>query len=125
MALTNPAKSLYYNAEQYYKLKEEQNNNTPKTGLLGKNNSNFMSTKISSNNGEESLALRAANYFITLRKKRMALEAPHVGVKKEYEKIKAMKDAMTEKAAYYDTDNSRLRRRNEKATSRMLNSFRS
>jgi hypothetical protein len=124
MALTNPAKSLYYNAEQYYKLKEEQNNNTPKTGLLGKNNSNFMSTKISSNNGEESPALRAANYFITLRKKRMALEAPHVGVKKEYKKIKAMKDAMTEKAAYYDTDNSRLRRRNEKATSRMLNSFR-
>ena len=125
MALTNPAKSLYYNAEQYYKLKEEQNNNTPKTGLLGKNNSNFMSTKISSNNGEESPALRAANYFITLRKKRMALEAPHVGVKKEYKKIKAMKDAMTEKAAYYDTDNSRLRRRNEKATSRMLDSFRS
>ena len=124
MALTNPAKSLYYNAEQYYKLKEEQNNNTPKTGLLGKNNSNFMSTKISSNNGEESPAQRAANYFITLRKKRMALEAPHVGVKKEYKKIKAMKDAMTEKAAYYDTDNSRLRRRNEKATSRMLNSFR-
>ena len=55
MALTNPAKSLYYNAEQYYKLKEEQTNNPPKTGLLGqRNNSNFMSTKISSNNGEES-----------------------------------------------------------------------
>ena len=54
MALTNPAKSLYYNAEQYYKLKEEQTNNAPKTGLLGqKNNSNFMSTKISSNNEVE------------------------------------------------------------------------
>tara|TARA_B100000073_G_scaffold307262_1_gene277422 strand:+ start:1939 stop:2316 length:378 start_codon:yes stop_codon:yes gene_type:complete len=125
MALTNPAKSLYYNAEQYYKLKEEQTNNPPKTGLLGKNNSNFMSTKISSNNGEKSPAQRAADYFITLRRKRIALEAPHVGVKKEYEKIKAMKDAMTEKAAYYDTDNSRLRRRNEKAKSRMLDSFRS
>ena len=124
MALTNPAKSLYYNAEQYYKLKEEQTNNPPKTGLLGKNNSNFMSTKISSNNGEKSPAQRAADYFITLRRKRIALEAPHVGVKKEYEKIKAMKDAMTEKAAYYDTDNSRLRRRNEKAKSRMLDSFR-
>jgi hypothetical protein len=125
MALTNPAKSLYYNAEQYYKLKEEQTNNPPKTGLLGKNNSNFMSTKISSNNGEKSPAQRAADYFITLRRKRIALEAPHVSVEKKYKKVKAMKDAMTEKAAYYDTDNSRLRRRNEKAKSRMLDSFRS
>ena len=31
-------------------------------------------------------------------------------VTKEFEKQMAMRDAMTEKAAYYDTDNSRLRR---------------
>ena len=49
----------------------------------------------------------------------------YLTVMEKYKEVKAMKDAITEKTKYYDTDNSRLRRRNEKAKSRMLDSFRS
>jgi hypothetical protein len=48
----------------------------------------------------------------------------HLTVMEKYKEVKAMKDAITEKTKYYDTDNSRLRRRVEKARRRMTKNFR-
>ena len=121
MALSNPAPILYQNVLNYIEGKK-QIKKTPSTGMMGFSESSSFKTK--NTNKDLSPAERASNYFKILKEKRMALEAPHVSVEKKYKKVKAMKDAMTEKAAYYDTDNSRLRRRNEKAKSRMLDSFR-
>ena len=48
----------------------------------------------------------------------------HLTVMEKYKEVKAMKDAITEKTKYYDTDNSRLRLRTAKGRKRMTKSFR-
>lgn len=48
----------------------------------------------------------------------------YLTVMDKYKEVKAMKDAITEKTKYYDTDNSRLKTKLDKARKLMTKSFR-
>ena len=48
----------------------------------------------------------------------------HLTVMEKYKEVKAMKDAITEKTKYYDTDNSKLKTKLSKARKLITKSFR-